>query len=204
MNAENIPEVVREYIDQCSNWGRWGDDDQIGTLNFVGPDEVRRAASLVRTGEVVPLSLPYDKQGCQDGSFRQNPQLLMTATGTDPIDAAIDGDALNPPHVLSVPYGLSLDLEIDLGKNLRGVDCRTHQVFVNGGVDGAKRTVTFVGGIADMNRDLVLNLELAKEQQPFALAATSAAGTPSVGKRLAPITAPPTRSGSLAPTMLAE
>ena len=30
-----------------------------------------------------------------------------TASGTDPLDAAIDGDALNPPHVLSVPYGLN-------------------------------------------------------------------------------------------------
>src|SRR5438045_6168836 len=30
-----------------------------------------------------------------------------TASGTDPLDAAIDSDALNPPHVLSVPYGMS-------------------------------------------------------------------------------------------------
>src|SRR6476660_7079002 len=35
-----------------------------------------------------------------------------TTSGTDPSDAAIDGDALNPPHVLSVPYGLSMDVEI--------------------------------------------------------------------------------------------
>src|SRR3954452_11801287 len=31
----------------------------------------------------------------------------ITANGMDPIDAAIEGDALNPPHVLDVPYGLS-------------------------------------------------------------------------------------------------
>ena len=32
----------------------------------------------------------------------------VTATATDPLDAQIDGDALNPPHVLTVPYGLAI------------------------------------------------------------------------------------------------
>ena len=35
-------------MDSLSNWGRWGDDDQLGTLNYVTP-EVRRAAALLVT-----------------------------------------------------------------------------------------------------------------------------------------------------------
>ncbi len=34
-------DLIRAYIAQFSNWGRWGADDQLGTLNFVGPEQVK-------------------------------------------------------------------------------------------------------------------------------------------------------------------
>lgn len=37
-------------------WDRWGKDDERGALNLIGPDEVRRASLLVRTGEVLRLA----------------------------------------------------------------------------------------------------------------------------------------------------
>ncbi|MGG5809491.1 cyclase family protein [Falsiroseomonas sp. CW058] len=37
-------------------WGRWGAEDEAGAPNLAGPAEVLRAASLVRTGRVVPLA----------------------------------------------------------------------------------------------------------------------------------------------------
>ncbi len=37
-------------------WGKWGAEDERGALNFIGPDQVRRAATLVRTGEVLRLA----------------------------------------------------------------------------------------------------------------------------------------------------
>lgn len=88
--SDVVPTVVREYIEKYGNWGRWGEDDQLGALNFVGPDQVRSAAALVRTGEVISMSLPYDAQGCQVGGLRQNPQLMVTATGTDHLGGAQD------------------------------------------------------------------------------------------------------------------
>ena len=75
--------ILKTYIDRYSNWGRWGTDDEIGTLNFVGPEQVRAAATLVRQGKTVSLSLPYDLNLPQDGKFRINPLLVMSATGTD-------------------------------------------------------------------------------------------------------------------------
>ena len=39
-------------------WGRWGADDERGALNFIGTEQVKRAAALVRTGQVVGLSQP--------------------------------------------------------------------------------------------------------------------------------------------------
>ena len=51
----NIPSEseVLGYFDSLSNWGRWGGDDQMGTLNFLGPDKVKRAVSLVEEGATV-------------------------------------------------------------------------------------------------------------------------------------------------------
>jgi kynurenine formamidase len=37
-------------------WGRWGADDERGALNFIGPEQVRRASALVRSGEVLRLA----------------------------------------------------------------------------------------------------------------------------------------------------
>lgn len=39
-------------------WGTWGEDDEAGALNRIGPDEVRRAATLVREGRVLSLAQP--------------------------------------------------------------------------------------------------------------------------------------------------
>jgi len=37
-------------------WGRWGDDDETGAPNLIGPEQVRLATALVRTGQVISLS----------------------------------------------------------------------------------------------------------------------------------------------------
>ena len=39
-------------------WGVFGKDDQLGTVNLLTPERVKRAATLVRTGKVINLSLP--------------------------------------------------------------------------------------------------------------------------------------------------
>ncbi len=38
-----------------SSWGLWGPDDRLGCLNLLTPERVRRAAQLIRRGEVFPL-----------------------------------------------------------------------------------------------------------------------------------------------------
>ena len=37
-------------------WNKWGPDDERGALNHVGPEQVRRATALVRSGEVLRLA----------------------------------------------------------------------------------------------------------------------------------------------------
>jgi hypothetical protein len=43
-----------------SSWTIFGDDDQLGTLNFIGPEEMRRAAGLVQEGRVFSLDYPVN------------------------------------------------------------------------------------------------------------------------------------------------
>lgn len=48
-----------------SNWARWGEGDQSGTLNLITPEIVKGAAGLVRTGKVYSLTVPLETQGAQ-------------------------------------------------------------------------------------------------------------------------------------------
>jgi kynurenine formamidase len=48
-----------------SNWGRWGQVDQQGTLNLITPQEIKFAAKLVKAGKIYSLSVPLDADGPQ-------------------------------------------------------------------------------------------------------------------------------------------
>ncbi|HVH00894.1 MAG TPA: cyclase family protein [Miltoncostaeaceae bacterium] len=67
-----------------NNWGRWGDDDQRGTQNLIGPAERVAAAGLVRTGKVFSLALPIDRTA-PSLSSRPAPMLLPLMTGSDAV-----------------------------------------------------------------------------------------------------------------------
>jgi kynurenine formamidase len=51
---------------ELSNWGRWGKDDELGTLNLITPAKRRAAAALVREGAIVSLSSTAQTQKAVD------------------------------------------------------------------------------------------------------------------------------------------
>ncbi|TNE33511.1 MAG: cyclase family protein [Alphaproteobacteria bacterium] len=59
-----------------SNWGDFGEDDQIGRLNLLTPDKIRAAAAEVQTGERFCLSLPLDLPGGNALNSRRFPPKL--------------------------------------------------------------------------------------------------------------------------------
>jgi kynurenine formamidase len=73
----------REIGSRLSNWGRWGDDDERGTVNLITPDHLVAAAGLVRHGRIFDLGIPFDGNGPQPGGSRINPVRLMSETGHD-------------------------------------------------------------------------------------------------------------------------
>jgi len=80
----DVGDRVTELAARVSNWGRWGPEDQRGTLNTITSEKVASAAGLVRRGDVFSLALPYDDKGPATGrGGRFNPIHTMIATGTD-------------------------------------------------------------------------------------------------------------------------
>ncbi len=80
----------RATADRVRNWGRWGQLDELGTLNHITADKVRESASLVRQGKILALGVSFDSQGPQGrmAPFRTNPIHLMTIDGGDARDYA--------------------------------------------------------------------------------------------------------------------
>lgn len=75
---------VDDLASRYSNWGRWGADDELGTVNLITPAKRREAAGLVRTGRTFSLSIPYDRDGPIPAHDRRfNPHHTMLQTGTD-------------------------------------------------------------------------------------------------------------------------
>lgn len=68
----------REQGAKLRNWGRWGADDELGTVNFITPDSRKRGAQAIRSGNAVDLGMAFDKHGPQSGEMRFNPVHTMT------------------------------------------------------------------------------------------------------------------------------
>ena len=48
-------EEFEQWMTELSNWGRWGEDDQMGAANLITDAKRRQAAALVETGEAISL-----------------------------------------------------------------------------------------------------------------------------------------------------
>lgn len=87
---------IRAAAERLKNWGRWGAEDEIGTLNHIRPEDVVAASRLVQKGKVMSLALAYDTRGPQGGKTnypalgRFNPIHVMTRTGTDAYSGVLD------------------------------------------------------------------------------------------------------------------
>jgi kynurenine formamidase len=68
-----------EWMQSLSNWGRWGDDDQLGTLNLLSPEKTRRAVGLVREGATVSCARQINYQAGPDSP--RPPQYFMWMSG---------------------------------------------------------------------------------------------------------------------------
>ena len=91
-----------EISSQVRNWGRWGPDDQLGTLNLITPEVVLAARDCIRHGRTIPLAVGLQHDGIQVGFVpgRDNPTMTLHAIneGMDP-DGGPDSFHTSDDHV---------------------------------------------------------------------------------------------------------
>jgi kynurenine formamidase len=54
-STPTAPALTELLKDAPTNWGKWGDDDEVGSLNYLGPEQVLAAVRLVSAGKVFTL-----------------------------------------------------------------------------------------------------------------------------------------------------
>ncbi|MBM7054326.1 cyclase family protein [Streptomyces durocortorensis] len=81
----HAPEAeIAKAVGAFSNWGRWGEHDVLGTLNFLDEAKRRQGAGLIRRGASFSLSQSFDMDGPQRGWRRRtNPVHTMLDTGVE-------------------------------------------------------------------------------------------------------------------------
>ena len=163
MNITVGKKAIAQASEKLRNWGRWGADDQIGTLNHIKPEDIVKAAALIRTGKVFALGIPLDRNGPQTGLFggRWNPIHTMLATGTDAVAGRYDkvpgiryaDDAINMP-VQAATHWDSLGHIFYEEKMYNGFDAR--EVDCNGlgklGIEHTRNKMVGRGVLLDVAR----------------------------------------------------
>ena len=48
---------IYDTAKELSYWGRWGENDQYGTLNTITPEDIVNAGKLIKKGKVFALGL---------------------------------------------------------------------------------------------------------------------------------------------------
>ena len=79
------PQEIVDLGEKVKNWGRWGDDDEVGTINFITDQVVKDAMKCVKSGKRLSLAFPLQQQGgLQLGSMpgRINPLRTMIQLNT--------------------------------------------------------------------------------------------------------------------------
>ena len=162
LTRRDVHAAARRY----KNWGRWGKDDELGTLNFTTAADIVAAARLVRKGKVISLALNYDQHGPQGGKSkypalgRFNPLHLMLRTGTDAYSGVLDHRKIRgTDDIIIMPLqcgtqwdGLGHILYYDHMWN--GYDCRnvTTSGAQKGGIEKTREKMVGRGVLLDVAR----------------------------------------------------
>ena len=84
-SPKTTKEDITRWMTELSNWGRWGKDDHLGTMNLITPEKRKQALKLVREGLAVSLAHTLDKE-----QFPDNPRPLGQQMTLDNAGHAMD------------------------------------------------------------------------------------------------------------------
>jgi kynurenine formamidase len=86
-------------FERCSNWGRWGADDERGALNLITAEKTRQAAALVQDGTTVSCAWPLNTQPAPDNAMPATHLMLRAGDVVDSVPTRSTADYLAlAPH----------------------------------------------------------------------------------------------------------
>ena len=165
-NRKLTRDDVHAAAERYKNWGKWGPNDEIGTLNYTTAEDIVAAAQLVRKGKVISLALNYDQHGPQGAKSkypalgRFNPIHLMTRTGTDAYSGVLDSRNIRGTDdiiIMPLQCGTQWDgLGHIMYENFmwNGYDCRnvTSAGAQKGGIEKTREKMVGRGVLLDVAR----------------------------------------------------
>jgi kynurenine formamidase len=85
-----------QWKQELSNWGRWGKDDDRGTLNLITPAKSKAAAALVKDGVTISLARDTDSEKSADNTspFEHTMNPIGPSSSTDRIAVNFHGYAV--------------------------------------------------------------------------------------------------------------
>ena len=113
------PDVLALH-ETLSNWGRWGDEDQLGALNLITPQVTAAATASVRTGRTVSCARALNTQAAVDNPTPVAHHMIGTFTegwGADYVALA--------PHGFATSHIDALSHVFHEGKLFNGYDAET-------------------------------------------------------------------------------
>jgi hypothetical protein len=155
-------EKVKELSGKYKNWGKWGAEDQLGTLNYITPEKIVETAKLVKRGKVFSLAIPFDDKGPQTGAFgRFNPIHFMMQDGADIAVGAQDhlpnirytDDAVTMPLQCATQWDSLAHIMYE-GKMYNGYDARmvTSTGAKKNGIETMRNKIVTRGILLDIPR----------------------------------------------------
>ncbi len=135
-----------------TNWGKWGADDQMGTLNYITPEVTRNATGLVKKGVVYSLSLPVAAN--QPSPDRRLERYMLTTGQEAGPEPRWLGDQLSLP-LHGTTHWDSLAHVVGEGKMYNGYDASkniTAQGALKNGIQNAARKLVTRGVLLDIAR----------------------------------------------------
>jgi kynurenine formamidase len=143
VSAEVSAAEFAELFRSLSSWGRWGEGDQRGALNYLEPDRVVAASRLVQEGTTVTLSLPMNTKETED-----NPEPAVHYMTTTPDLEAGPGELRFAKDFVGADYH---------NDGHTHIDAFCHVIYDGSLYNGAPATAVTAEGAADDSIEVLAN-----------------------------------------------
>ena len=104
MNKLPTQDELLRYFKELSNWGKWGTNDQMGTLNYINDSVTLEATSMVQKGYKVSCSRPIEFIATPDAPNPPVHYMLESGDGLSSKSPEGDSKITSKPSQVAMDY----------------------------------------------------------------------------------------------------